>query len=143
MKKAFLTVTIITFISFIGFSLNIPKKLMGQYDAEVPSFEFEDKGRTVKASAYTISLILKEDFMWYKTGSLKFLGVYQDAVENGDLLDIDVEITNEVSITFDIALSVNKKTGSIAISGLTGVPTLTAQKREIVLKKKNRGFKRL
>ena len=143
MKKALLAATFILSISLSALSLNIPKKLMGQYDAEVPAFEFEDNGRTLKASGYTISLILKEEFMLYKTGILNFHGEYTDVAEKGDIIDIDVAITNEISIKFDIGLSVNKKTGLIAITGLHGVPPVTAKKREIVINKKNKGFKRL
>lgn len=143
MTKAFVFAALFISISFSGFSLNIPKKILGQYDAEVPAFEFEDNGRTLKASGYTISLVLKEEFMWYQTGTLKFLGEYKEVVEDGELVDIDVEITNEISIKFDIELVVNKKTGSVAINGLKGVPPVTAKKSEIVITKKNRGFKRL
>ena len=139
MKKALLIFTLMLSIS--ASALNIPKKIIGQYDAEVPAFEFEDNGHTVHASAYTLSLILREDYLVYKTEHLEFNGVYKAVKDNGPLVDIDVAISNSISIDFDLDLQVNKKTGSIAIKGLKGVPEVTAIKREISVKRK--GFKRL
>ena len=143
MKKALLFTVLFLSMSWATHALKIPKKIIGQYQAEVPDFDFEDNGRTVHASGYTLSLILKEEFMLYKSGILELQGSYKSLSENGGLIDLAVEISDNVAIEFDLGLTIDKKTGSIAVSGLKGLPEITLHKKEIQVEKNNRGFKRL
>lgn len=135
MKKILLFTFVFSF--FTAFSVSIPKKLIGQYQTLVPAFEFEDNGHTVQASSYTLNLILREDYMWYRTEMLEFYGEYTELVEEGDIIDVSIALSNDLSIDFDIDISYNKKTGAIAVKGLKGVPELEMIKKEIkVVQKK-------
>ena len=141
MKK----VVLIAFLFCVtsAFSIAIPKKYLGQYDTEVPAFEFEDNGHTVTAGAYTMSIVLQEEYMWYQCGKLRFYGEYLELKDEGEVMDINVEVSNTISIGFDIDISINKNSGAVAVKGLKGLPNLAMKKREIVVTKKNRGFSRL
>ena len=110
---------------------------MGQYQAEVPAFEFEDNGHTVQASGYTLSIVLREDYMWYRTEMLEFYGEYTELKEEKDIIDVSIALSNDLSIDFDLDISYNKRTGALAIRGLKGVPEIQMSKQEIkVLHKK-------
>ena len=134
MKRIILLVCILWVTN--AFSHSIPKKFIGQYDAEVPAFEFEDNGHTVYASAYTLSIILREDYLWYETEMFKFFGEFKNFEENKDHCNIAVDVSNDLSMNFDFDLHINKKSGDVAISGLTGVPVLELQKRAILVTRK-------
>lgn len=135
MKKAlFLT---FLFTTTLSFSFAIPKKLIGRYETHIPDFEFQDNGRTVQAAGYNIAISLKEDYLWYYCGNLEFYGTFTKASESGDLVDISVNVSNDLSVQFDLELSLNKKTKSIAVKGLKGIPEVNLYKREIVVKRKS------
>ena len=132
---------ILLFLTFLlsttlSFSFVIPEKLLGRYETQVPDFEFENNGQTIKAAAYNVAVTLREDYLWYHCGDLKFYGVFTDAIENDEQIDIHARVSNDLSIEFDFELSINKKTKSLALRGLKGIPELTLHKHEIVLKHK-------
>ena len=58
------------------------------------------------------------------------------ANENGDNLDLDITVSNDLSIKFDLGVSYNTKTGLIALKGLKGLPELKMHKHKIQLIKK-------
>lgn len=117
-------------------AISIPKRLIGEYEASVPAFTFDDNGHTVQAAASTMSIILREDYLWYKTGMFQFYGEYQEVVEEGDFINVAVLLSNDLSVDFDMGLIINKKTGQIAVKGLTGVPEVSLEKRQITVHKK-------
>ena len=119
-----------------AFSIAIPKKLTGQYDAEIPSFEFEDNDRTLQASAYNISLALHMDYLWYYCGEIKFYGEYNSLTDDGENTNVGIAISNDYSVSFNMELSVNNKTHDFVLKGLKGVPETTLVKRKIHLEKK-------
>lgn len=134
--KKFILITFVLSLS-TAFSISIPEKIIGQYQAEIPSFEFEDNGRTVHAAGYTLNLLLREDYMWYKTDMLEFYGEYTDLKEKGDIFDVSIAVSNDLSIDFDLDISYNKKTGSLAVKGMKGLPEVELTKRrEIKVNKK-------
>lgn len=134
--KTLLSLTLLLCTS-LSFSFEIPKKLLGRYETHIPDFEFQDNGRTVQASGYNIAIALREDYLWYYCGSLQFFGVFTQTSEDDENLDISVNVSNDLSIAFNFDLSLNKKTRSIAITGLTGIPEVTLKKHEISVTRKS------
>ena len=129
------SILILFLASFFVSAETVPKKIQGQYQAEVPGFEFEDNNRTIKTAPYQVTLTLKEDYLWYLCGSIKFYGTYTSVVEKDNIINVKVNISNDMSINFDMDLSVDKKSRSLIISGLKGVPITELPKRDIILKK--------
>jgi hypothetical protein len=141
MKKALLLLALVVVAN--AFSLTVPKKIMGQYDAEIPAFDFEDNGQVRHASAYSVSILLRENYMWYRCGSMKFRGDYTEIVENGPLLDIQVGISNESSIAFDLEIIIDRRTNSLVLKGLKGLDVVKLDKKQIIVEPKNSRHKRL
>lgn len=141
MKKLFLAFMLLTTLAHA--SIEIPKKILGEYQAVVPAFEFEDENHEkVQASSYVINIHLKSNHLLYKMGDLEMKGLYSELNEDGKFIDLAVNITNNVSIDFDLDLNINKKTGEIRMYGLKGVPEAKLEKKEIKKEKKRR-FRRL
>jgi hypothetical protein len=140
MLKTFLFT--LSFIALNGFAIEIPKKLLGEYYAEVSSYDFEHNDRDLKASSHIIRIILKEDAVWYQSGKLTLEGDYKEVKTEGQNVLFDINVSNSKSINFDFNLNVNKKTGEAFLSGLKGVPDTKMRKRPSK-PEKNRGFRRL
>lgn len=137
MKKGLIAV--ILFVAFTANSIDIPKKILGQYDAEVPAFTFMFNNKSFKASGYHLSIIVKDDILWYQCGGLLFSGSFQSVEEEGDDVNVNADFSNEQSISFNLNMKINKKTKSLIIAGHNGIPTANLIKREIVMvKKKNK-----
>lgn len=134
MKALFLLTFLLS--ATYSFSYIIPKKLLGKYETNVPDFEFEDNGRIVKASGYNLTINIREDYLWYYCGDIEFYGAFTQTSEDEDQVAISVNVSNNFSIGFDLELSLNKRTKSIAIKGLTGFLEVILEKREIVVTKK-------
>ncbi|MEX1002293.1 MAG: hypothetical protein WDZ35_09290 [Crocinitomicaceae bacterium] len=124
------------FITFHSFSLELPKQLLGHYESEVPAFEFEYQNKKMKASTHHVSLYLKENSLRYSCGKLDFYGSYTEIIEGENILELAVNITNDHSVDFDFGLKIDKKTRTLIITGLKGVPEMQLNKREIVLTKR-------
>jgi hypothetical protein len=130
-------------LAFTSFSAELPKKILGTYDADIPAFEFEYQNKTLKASGFHVSLVLKSEIMIYKCGSLEFDGIYEEVLEEGDNVNIGVSIMNTENVKFDLDLCYNKKNRSVSMCSLVGIPAPNMQKREIVLKSQGSRFGRL
>jgi hypothetical protein len=143
MKKGLIFIAL--FVAFTANSIEIPKKILGQYEADVPAFTFKFNDKDYKASAYHLSIILKNDILWYKCGSLLFSGSFQSVEEDGENVNVSADFSNNQSISFNLDMSINKKTRSLVIAGQNGLPSTSLVKREIVMvKKKNKsGFNSL
>lgn len=130
--------TLLTFLlcTTLSYSFEIPNKLLGRYETTIPDFEFEDNGHTVQAAGYNLAVVLRENYLWYHCGSMQLYGTFTETAENEDNLDIKVNVSNDISISFDFDLSINKKTKSIAITGLKGLPELNMRKHQIQVTKK-------
>lgn len=140
MKRLVFLLAIVFATSASAFTL--PKKILGQYDADIPPFQFEEDGEIVQASGYSVSILLRDTYMWYRAGNMKFRGTYSSVVEEGQLVDIKVEVSNKSSVAFPLELIVNKKTKSLILKGLKGIDQVQLEKKEET-PEKNRGFTRL
>ena len=87
----------------------------------------------MQASGYNVQIYLKDNSLIYQCGNLKFKGVYTDLIESKNMLVIDVNITNQKSIDFKFRLNVDKKSETILMTGLSGVPETNMQKSDLVL----------
>lgn len=137
-----LSLLMLIFIATSASAFTLPKKILGQYDAEIPPFQFEEDGEIIQASGYTVSILLRETYMWYRAGNMKFRGSYESVVEDGALVDIKVNVSNKSSVAFPLEMIVNKKTKSLILKGLKGVNQVKLDKKEDK-PEKNRGFTRL
>jgi hypothetical protein len=140
MLKAALLSIALTSISVFAF--DIPKKLFGEYVAEIESFKFEHDDSNLKASSHIIRIILKPDMVWYQSGKMTLKGNYQEVKSEGQNVLFDIHVSNEKSINLDFNLDINKKTGYTILSGLKGVPE-TRMFKKPNKPEKNRGFSRL
>lgn len=141
MKKGL--IIIVLFVAFRANSIDIPKKILGQYDADIPAFTFKFNDKEFKASAYHLSIIVKSDILWYKCGNLLFSGSFQSIMEDSENVNVKANFSNEQSISFKLNFIINKKTRSLAIASHNGIPATNLIKREIVLKKKRGSFNSL
>ena len=66
---------------------------------------------------------------------LELYGEYTNLVEKGPLVDVDIAVSNDLSIKFDFGITYNKKTGAVSIKGLKGVPEMSLNKKEIQISK--------
>jgi len=134
MKKALLT--LVLFVSIAANSTDLPKVCLGQYEAKVPAFEFVDNNNTIKASAYDVKLVLFEDHIKYYCGEIELTGFYESVEDSSGEVNMAVTVTNSISIDFDFNLLLDKKTKSLKIIGLNGVPEAQLPKRQIKLTRK-------
>ena len=143
MKKGLIVFAL--FVVFTASSIDIPKKILGQYEADVPAFVFQYNNKSYKASAYHLSIIVKNDILWYKCGGLLFSGSFQSVEEVGENVNVNADFSNEQSISFNLNMKINKKAKSLIIEGHNGLPTTSLVKREVVMvkKKNNDGFNSL
>ena len=129
-------------IAITATSVNIPKKLVGQYDAEVPAFEFKENGEVKQASGFLLSILLRESSFLYRAGSLEYKGVYNEVNQNGSLVDMQVTVSNSASLSFDLDFVYDKKSNSLAVYGIKGLEQVNCEKKEVVVEK-NKRFRRL
>ncbi|OIQ37677.1 MAG: hypothetical protein BM555_00355 [Crocinitomix sp. MedPE-SWsnd] len=135
MNKALLIFAL--FASIVANSTVVPKVCLGQYEAKIPAFEFVDNDKTIKASAYDVKLVLFYDHIKYYCGEIELLGFYESVEDSSGEVNMAVTVTNSISIGFDFNLLLDKKTKSLKITGLNGVPEAQLSKRQIKLTKKN------
>lgn len=128
---------VVSFLAVNVYSNDLPKFCFGQYDAVVPSFQFEDNNKVLTASAYKLSIKLTPGVVHYQCGSLGFTGTYSEVDQVKDEVSMLVSISNSISIDFDFNITVNKKTQALKVFGLKGVPATQLAKREITIKKKS------
>ena len=131
MKKALIILSVFTAIN--ANSTDLPKVCLGQYETKVPAFEFVQNDMLIKASSYNVKLVLFKDYLKYFCGSMEFTGFYEEIDDSSDEVNLSVSITNNISVDFDFELLLNKKTKSIQISGLKGVPVTKLPKSQIKL----------
>lgn len=138
----FILLTSAMFIAITATSVTIPKKLVGQYDAEVPAFEFEENGEVRQASGFMLSILLRESNFLYRAGSLEYKGEYNEINQNGSIIDMKVTVSSSASRSFDLDFVYDKKSKSLAVHGIKGLDEVKCEKKEEVVEKKTR-FKRL
>ena len=129
-------------IAFSATSITIPKKVIGQYDAEVPDFEFEENGQTKRAAGFTLSILLRETNLLYRMGTMEYSGTYTEVVQKGAFVDMKVNIKSNSTLEFDLDLKWDKKSKTLAVKGIKGIDEVVCNKKEEVAVK-NKGFKRL
>ena len=122
--------------------INVPKKVVGQYEADIPDFEFEENGETKHATGFLLSIFLRENDLLYRAGSLEFKGKYTDVSQNGQYVDMKVNLFNNSSVTFDLDLIFDKKTNQLAVHGIKGIEEVVCGRRQVTVEKKTR-FRRL
>ncbi|MBD3639039.1 MAG: hypothetical protein HUJ25_16915 [Crocinitomicaceae bacterium] len=110
--------------------VSIPKKIAGQYFAEAESFQFEDNEHTVEASSYDVTVILRDEYMWYTVGNMKLFGSYNSVEDKGGLVTIKATVSNDISIEFDVEMIVDKKKDTLIIKGTNGTPDTKLEKQE-------------
>ncbi|MFT4599911.1 MAG: hypothetical protein ACI857_000078 [Arenicella sp.] len=134
MKKALFLIAILA--ANVANSTDLPKICLGQYETEVPAFEFVKNDQLIKASAYDVKLVLFKDHLSYFCGSIEFTGFY-DMIENSaDEVNMNISVTNSISVDFDFELLLDKKSKTMKMFGLKGVPEMSIPKRQIKLTKK-------
>lgn len=127
------------FLSFLALSANsndLPKYCYGQYEALMPAFQFEHNDKVHAASAYSLGIKLTPEQVFYKCGKLSFTGVYSNVNQEKNDISMMISISNNASIEFDFNISLNKKSKTLRIFGLKGMPDAELAKREIILKRK-------
>lgn len=139
--KNFLLIFAMLF-AFSATSVNIPKKLVGQYDADVPAFEFEENGEVRQASGFKLSILLRESSFLYRAGSIDYKGVYNEVNQNGSVIDMKVTVSSSASLSFDLDFIYDKKSNSLSVHGIKGLDEVKCEKKEVVVEKKTR-FRRL
>ena len=140
MKKTLLFCALL--FAFSASSITIPKKVIGQYDAEVPDFEFEENGQTKKAAGFLLSIKLRETNLLYRMGTMEYSGTYTEVLQKGGFVDIKVNVTNNNSLEFDLDLKWDKKTKTLSVKGIKGIEEVICSKVDDMAEK-NKGFKRL